>query len=178
KDVKEAPWWLVAPQLVLVAAILLFSLFPQYLVQPISNAVAPYYASSLHWVGNQVTTAMGHWNGFLIMNIVGAVFLFPLAWMLLSRTRVQRVKQFNIAFAAERPFTPETTHVAYNFYPYIEKSMGGLVRPRATRFWDSLSEWAHSLAAALRSIYTGHAQTYAQFIVLYLVLMAFLMGGA
>ncbi|MCG6859996.1 MAG: hypothetical protein LJE70_01720, partial [Chromatiaceae bacterium] len=47
KDVKEAPWWLVAPQLVLVAAILLFSLFPQYLVQPISNAVAPYYASSL-----------------------------------------------------------------------------------------------------------------------------------
>jgi NADH:ubiquinone oxidoreductase subunit 5 (subunit L)/multisubunit Na+/H+ antiporter MnhA subunit len=177
RDVREAPWWLMAPQLVLVGAILVFSLFPQYLVQPIASAVAPYYAASLQWAGNQVTSSLGHWNGFLIMNVVGAVFLFPLIWMLLSPTRVQRVKQFNIAFAAERPFTPETTHFAYNFYPYIEKSLGGLVRPRATRFWDSLSEWTHSLAAAVRSLYTGHPQTYAQFIVLYLVLMVALMGG-
>jgi formate hydrogenlyase subunit 3/multisubunit Na+/H+ antiporter MnhD subunit len=177
KDVKEAPWWLVAPQLVLAGTILVFSLFPQYLVQPISSAVEPYYASTLHWAGNEVTTAIGHWNGFLVMNIVGAVFLVPLIWIALSSTRVQRVKQFNIAYAAERPFTPETTHFAYNFYPYIEKSMGGLIRPRATRFWDALSEWIHSLAAALRSIYTGHAQTYAQLIVLSLVFMAFMMGG-
>jgi len=90
---------------------------------------------------------------------------------------VQRVKQFNIAFAAERPFTPETTHFAYNFYPYIEKSMGGLVRPRATRFWNGLSEWTHSLASALRSLYTGQAQTYALLVVLYLILMVTLMGG-
>jgi formate hydrogenlyase subunit 3/multisubunit Na+/H+ antiporter MnhD subunit len=178
KDVKEAPWWLIVPQLLLVGAILLFSLFPQYLVHPISSAIEPYYASTLHWVGNEVTTSMGQWNGFLIMNIVGVAFLVPLVWMLMSPTRVQQVKQFNIAYAAERPFTPETTHFAYNFYPYIEKSMGGLIRPRATRFWDAVSEWILSLAAALRSIYTGHAQTYAQLIVLYLVLMAFLMGGA
>jgi formate hydrogenlyase subunit 3/multisubunit Na+/H+ antiporter MnhD subunit len=177
KDVKEAPWWLLFPQMIFVGAILAFSLFPQYLVQPISNAVAPYYATTLHWAGNQVTTSIGHWNGFLIMTIVGTVFLIPLIWMLLSSTRVQRVKQFNIVYAAERPGRPETTHVAYNFYPYIEKSLGGLVRPRATLFWNSLSEWTHSLAAAIRSVYTGHAQTYVQLIVLYLVTMAFLMGG-
>jgi len=177
KDVKEAPWWLLLPQLVLAGAILVFSLFPQYLVQPISNAVEPYYAATLEWAGNQVTTATGHWNGFLIMMIVGAVFLVPLIWMLLSRTRIQRVKQFNIVYAAEHPDRPETTHFAYNFYPYIEKSLGWLVRPRATRFWNALSEWTHSLAAALRSVYTGQAQTYAQFIVLYLVALAFLMGG-
>jgi len=177
KDVKEAPWWLIAPQLVLVGAILVISLFPQYLVQPISSAVEPYYAATLHWAGNQVTTSIGHWNGFLTMNLVGAVFLLTLTWMLLSRTRVQRVKQFNIAFAAERPFTPETTHFAYNFYPYIEKSMGGLVRPHASRFWNGLSEWTHSLASALRSLYTGQAQTYALLVVLYLILMVTLMGG-
>jgi len=177
KDVKEAPWWLLLPQLVLVGAILAVSLFPQYLVQPISSAIEPYYPATLHWAGNQVTTAIGHWNGFLVMNIVGAVFLVPLVWMLLSSTRVQRVKQFNIAYAAERPDRPETTHFAYNFYPYIEKSMGGWVRPRATRFWDGVCEWTHSLATGLSSIYTGHAQTYAQVIVLYLLLMAFLMGG-
>jgi len=177
KDVKEAPWWLLLPQVVLTGAILVFSLFPQYLVQPISKAVEPYHATTLDWAGNQVTTAMGHWNGFLIMMIVGAVFMVPLIWMLLSRTRVQRVKQFNIVYAAEHPDRPETTHFAYNFYPYIEKSLGWLVRPRATRFWNSLSEWTHSLASALRSVYTGQAQTYVQFIVLYLVALVFLMGG-
>jgi len=177
KDVKEAPWWLLLPQVVLTGAILVFSLFPQYLVQPISKAVEPYHATTLDWAGNQVTTAMGHWNGFLIMMIVGAVFMAPSIWMLLSRTRVQRVKQFNIVYAAEHPDRPETTHFAYNFYPYIEKSLGWLVRPRATRFWNSLSEWTHSLASALRSVYTGQAQTYVQFIVLYLVALVFLMGG-
>ena len=178
QDVKEAPWWLVAPQLVLVGVILLISLFPQILVQPISDAIAPYYPATIQWAGNQLTTSVGHWNGFLVVNIVGAVFLVPLIWMLLSSTRVQRVKQFNIVYAAERPDRPETTHFAYNFYPYIEKSLGGWVRPRATRFWSAVGEWTHSLASGLRSIYTGHAQTYAQFIVLFLVLMAFLMGGA
>lgn len=107
-------------------------------MQPISKAVEPYHATTLDWAGNQVTTAMGHWNGFLIMIIVGAVFMAPLIWMLLSRTRVQRVKQFNIVYAAEHLDRPETTHFAYNFYPYIEKSLGWLVRPRATRFWNSL----------------------------------------
>lgn len=178
KDVREAPWWLVAPQLVLVGVILVVSLFPQYLVQPIAAAVEPYYPATVQWVGNQLTTSVGHWNGFLVMNIVGAVFLVPLVWLLLSSTRVQRVKQFNIAYAAERPERPETTHFAYNFYPYIEKSMGGWVRPRATRFWNGVAEWTHSLAAGLGNIYTGHAQTYAQLIVLYLVLLVFLMGGA
>jgi len=177
KDVKEAPWWLLLPQLVLAGVILVFSLFPQYLVQPISKAVEPYHATTLNWAGNQVTTAMGHWNGFLIMMIVGAVFLLPLIWMLLSRTRVQRVKQFNIVYAAEHPDRPETTHFAYNFYPYIEKSLGRLVRPRAIRFWNALAEWTHSLAAAVRSVYTGQAQTYVQFIVIYLVALVFLMGG-
>jgi len=177
RDVREAPKWLLLPQLILAGVILGFSLFPQYLVQPISEAVAPYHATSLQWAGNQVTTTTGHWNGFLIMMIVGAVFLIPLVWILLSSTRVQRVKQFNIAYAAERPDRPETTHFAYNFYPYIEKSLGRLVRPRATRFWNGVCEWTHSFAAVLRSLYTGHAQTYVQYIVLYLVALAFLMGG-
>jgi len=178
KDVKEAPWWLLTPQIVFVGVILVFSLFPQILVQPISAAVEPYYASTLHWAGNQVTTAVGNWNGFLILNIVGVIVLVPLIWTLVSPTRVQRVKQFNIAFAAERPFTPETTHFAYNFYPYIEKALGGLVKPRATQFWDGVCEWTLALASAVRSVYTGNPQTYANLIVLYIVVMAFLMGGA
>jgi len=96
QEVREVPKWLLLPQLVLVGAILVFSLFPGYLVEPISDAVAPYYATTLQWAGNRVTTAGGHWNGFLVMNIIGAVFLAPLLRMLPSSIRGQRVKRFEI----------------------------------------------------------------------------------
>lgn len=65
--------------------ILLFSLFPQSLVQSISDAVAPHYAMPRQWIGDRITNAAGHWNGFLVMNILGAVLLVLLMLVLLIR---------------------------------------------------------------------------------------------
>ncbi|MBT4838988.1 MAG: hypothetical protein HON94_16745, partial [Methylococcales bacterium] len=88
-------------------------------------------------------------------------------------TKIQKVKQFNIVYAAERPDKPETTHVAYNFYAFYEKALGFWVKPRATQFWNSVAEWSHTMGSACRILYTGNGQTYASLIVLFFVIIYF-----
>ncbi len=178
-DVKEAPLALLIPQVALMVIIMAFSMFPSLLIQPISDAVAPYIASTFSWDGNQLITKNGYWNGFLVMNIVGVLFMIPAIFLwLVSRTvKVQKVKQFNIVFAAEKPFTPATTHYAYNFYTFYDKALGFLMKPDATGFWNGVAEWGHTRGASLRRIYTGNGQTYAIHFLAFVVVVYLLKTG-
>ncbi len=115
----------------------------------------------------------------MIMGVVAGVWMVPLLFLLLMTLtlKIQKVGQFNIVFAAERPHRPEDTHFAYNFFAHYDRALGILVRPRATAFWKSVVEWSHSLAASLRIFYNGNGQTYALHIVMYLVALYLVNGG-
>jgi len=104
------------------------------------------------------------------------VFGFPLLWLLLVNAKTQKVKQFNIVFAAERPYKPWTTHFAHNMFAHYNKALGWLITPKITAFWQGVSEWTHSTAAMLSYIYTGNGQTYLLHIFMY-VLVIYIVGG-
>ncbi len=180
KDLREAPAILLIPQFVLIVVIMVLSVYPKLLLDPLSAAVDPYFASTLVWEGAALQTRLGYWDAPLVMIIVGAVWALPLVILaLLSLTlKIQPVKQFNIVYAAERPDRPETTHYAYNFFAHYERALGFLVRPRATAFWDAASEWTHTMAASVRVLYTGNGQTYALFILIFFIVLYFANGGA
>jgi NADH:ubiquinone oxidoreductase subunit 5 (subunit L)/multisubunit Na+/H+ antiporter MnhA subunit len=175
KQLKEAPILLLIPQYVAIMAIMAISMFPNLILKPLSQAVAPFYASSLAWEGLTLKSALGYWNGLAVMNVTMIIFAVPLIWLLLVMRKPQWVRQFNIVYAAERPDRPETTHFAHNFYAHYRKALGFTVEPLATRFWNGVAEWSHSLAATLRVWYTGNGQTYALHIVLFFLVMYWLM---
>ncbi|MCG6967003.1 MAG: hypothetical protein LJE59_10850 [Chromatiaceae bacterium] len=179
KDLRDAPLALLIPQLLLVFVILALSVQPNWLVNPIAAIMASHLPQTLVMHGSLMQSGLGYWDGFLVINVVGAVFMVPLLMLLvLSRfMRVQRVKQFNIVFAAERPESPETTHYAYDFYSFYDRALGFLVLPRATAFWNGVAEWSHSMGTGLRIFYTGNGQTYALYILLYVVTLYFAVGG-
>jgi formate hydrogenlyase subunit 3/multisubunit Na+/H+ antiporter MnhD subunit len=180
KDLREAPAILLIPQFVLIVLIMVLSVYPKLLLDPLSAAIDPYFASTLVWEGAALQTRLGYWNAPLVMVVVGAVWAVPLVILaLLSLTlKIQPVRQFNIVYAAERPDRPETTHYAYNFFAHYERALGFLVRPRATAFWDSACEWTHTMAASARVLYTGNGQTYALFILIFFIVLYFANGGA
>jgi len=179
KDLQEAPAILLAPQVIMLAVIMLLSAYPKLLLDPLSVAIAPYVPGALVWDGWALETHLGYWNAPVIMMIVGGVWVVPLVFLLLvSLTiKVQPVKQFNIVYAAERPHRPEDTHYAYRFFAHYERAIGFLVKPRATAFWSAAGEWSHTLAGSLRIFYTGNGQTYAFFILVYFVALYFANGG-
>jgi NADH:ubiquinone oxidoreductase subunit 5 (subunit L)/multisubunit Na+/H+ antiporter MnhA subunit len=179
RELREAPWILLVPQFVMVALIMVISVYPKLLLDPLSAAIAPSMAGTLNWDGLALTTHLGYWNAPMIMGIVAGVWMLPLIILLLASMtiKIQKVEQFNIVYAAERPDRPETTHFAWNFFAHYERALGFLVRPRATAFWNNINEWSHSMASSLRIFYTGNGQTYALFILMYFVAMYLVNGG-
>ena len=106
---REAPAILLIPQGVMIAVIMLVSAYPKLLLDPLSAAVAPWLGGALVWDGLALQTHFGYWNAPMIMGVVAGVWMVPLVFLLLiSLTlKIQKVEQFNIVYAAERPHRPE-----------------------------------------------------------------------
>ncbi len=182
KDVKEAPIWLLIPQGIFIMLIMGISMFPNMITFPISGIVDSYIARPdwLTWDGYSFTLQSeilsGKWDGNTVMMVTMGVFMLPLLWLLAIKGKVNRVKQLNIVFAAERPLKPETTHFAHNMFAPYNKALGFLVDPRATQFWNRIREGVNSIGAMFAHIYTGDGQTYLLHIFLYILGLYFLGG--
>ena len=81
---------LLVPQFVLVAAILVLSFFPKLLMEPVSAAIDPYFASTLVWEGMSLEMIYGYWNPVPVMAgaVAVAAILFVIFWWLQRRGAV------------------------------------------------------------------------------------------
>jgi hypothetical protein len=53
------------------------------------------------------------------MIVIAVIFVAVFAILIGLNHNAQKVKQFNIVYAGERPYKPQTTHFAWNFFePY------------------------------------------------------------
>lgn len=179
RRLREAPFWLVLPQMIFVAFLIIFALVPGLALRKVDHFIGQYFngTSSLNWEGLTITSQFGYWSPISIMVIIGIIFATLFAWLLFVNRRAQKVKQFNIVFAAERPYRPETTHFAWNFFAPYRKALGFLTLPLVTWFWESLTDILHSLAEVLRRFYTGNGQTYVIHLLAFVVLVYLLQTG-
>jgi len=177
RTVKEAPFWLIVPQLLLLGAVIVFSVFPRLILDPIMALVgARYPAAGFAFEGQTLVSSLGYWNGLLTIIVVVVVFVLCLVWMVANLRKPRLVKQFNIVFAAERPFRPETTHFAFDFFAPYRRALGFLVRGRSERAWTAVAGLATSVAGAIRRLYSGNGQTYALHVVLYVGILYLFLG--
>ena len=154
-----------------------FALFPGLALRRVDGYISQFFPDhALNWEGLTISSNFGYWSPVSIMIVVGVIFATLLAWLVFLNHNAQKVKQFNIVFAAERPYRPETTHYAWNFFAPYRKALGFLVQPLATRFWGAQTDLLQATADVGRRVYTGNGQTYAvQFlafvVIVYLVWM-------
>ncbi len=150
QDVGELPVALLIPQALLVAGILVLSFYPKLLMDPVSAAIDPQFASTLVWEGMSLYTIYGYWNPIPVMMIaVGvAAVLGVVAWFF-YRSGVHR-----------------SGHRA-RFYGYYRALIARTVPPLATWFWAGVRDVALAAAASFRRVYTGDGQTYALCVLLY-----------
>lgn len=162
RRVREAPFWVVLPQMIYVALLLVFAVAPGLALRRVDAYLNQFFPDGgLGWSGTRITSAYGYWDPVAIMIIVGVIFATLLAWLLFVNRRAQTVKQFNIVFAGERPYRPETSHFAWNFFAPYRKALGFLVQPYATTFWGTLTALLHTAGDLARRLYDGNGQSYA-----------------
>lgn len=179
RKVKEAPIWFLLPQGVMIMAIMVLSVYPDLLLKPLASIIpATIEGETIQWDGTLAYTSIGYWNAFSIMSIVMIMFGILFLWLYINSRKAQKVKQFNIVFAAEKPFRPETTHVSYNMFAAYNKALGFLVHPLATKFWTATSNFCEAVADKVRSWYNGDGQVYAIHLLVYaLIVYLSLFGG-
>jgi formate hydrogenlyase subunit 3/multisubunit Na+/H+ antiporter MnhD subunit len=179
RQLKEPPFWIVLPQMIYVVFLLGFALVPGLALRKVDHYIAQFFdTGGLHWgAGQAISSNFGYWNPISIMIIVGVIFMTLLLWLLFVNRKAQKVKQFNIVFAGERPFRPETTHFSWNFFAPYRKAMGVMTQPLVTRFWDSMVDVLHDGADIARRMYTGNGQTYAIHFLAFVVIVYLLRMG-
>ncbi|MEA2040960.1 MAG: proton-conducting transporter membrane subunit [Bacteroidota bacterium] len=177
RNVKEISVWLLIPVYLLLIAIMVISVEPGIILKPLGNYLTAYFPSgTITWDGTLASTGLGYWDGYWVMIIIGIMFVLIFAWLYFLNSKAKKVKQFNIVYSGERPFKPETTHMAHNLFAGYNKALGLINAPYVTKFWNYLSDFIHDIADFTRRIYTGNGQTYALHIIIYLMavyLMAF-----
>ncbi len=175
RHVKDISIWFAIPIYTLIIGIMIFSAKPQWVLQPLGHMIAQWYPDgALAWDGGLATGPYGYWNGTGVMITIGILFMSLLAWLLFLSRKAVKVSQFNIVYSAEAPQRPETTHVSYNIYAGYNKALGWLVAPKITEFWDTMTDWVHSVAQYSRLIYNGNGQVYLLYVMAYFLTIYFL----
>lgn len=158
EKIDEAPLSLLVPQYLLITAILVLSFFPKLLMDPVSAAIDPTFASTLVWEGMSLETIYGYWNPIPIMaiTVVIAGILFLIVWL---------------RFRLGRRHAGGTGVV--RFYAYYKPLLAPLVTPLAYRFWSEVTELTLAGAGRIRRIYTGNGQIYAFLVLCYAIAICF-----
>ncbi len=178
RKVKEAPIFILLPQLLLIGLVMFLSFAPGTFLKPIGEIVREFHPEgALNWVGSTAHSIHGYWNGVAVMWVFMGLFAAYFIILFTVNRGAQLVKQFNIVFAAERPARPETTHFAYNFFAPYRKAVGFLEYPLTTNFWNSITDLFHSIAGFTRRIYTGNGQTYLVQIIVFIIITFMLTNG-
>ncbi|MGD8346131.1 MAG: proton-conducting transporter membrane subunit [Lysobacterales bacterium] len=179
RKVREAPFWIVLPQMIYVLLLMGFALLPGMALSKVDGFMSIYFPDgALTWnSGLTITSQFGYWSPVSIMIVIGVIFATLFAWLLFVNRRAQKVRQFDIVFAAERPYRPETTHFAWNFFAPYRKAMGFLTQPLVTKFWTTLTDLLHNGADVSRRMYTGNGQTYAIHFLAFVVIAYLLRMG-
>jgi formate hydrogenlyase subunit 3/multisubunit Na+/H+ antiporter MnhD subunit len=159
-ETSEAPPALLVSQFLLILGILVMSFFPKLLIVPISEAVDPYFASTLVWEGMSLEVIYGYWNPVptMLAAVAASVLLLGVLWLL----RHAHWKHDEFADRQERPL---------GFYTFCKRIFAKMTPPMALDFWNGLAARSAALADATRKIYTGDGQTYVLYVFYYFVIL-------
>jgi len=163
--VTEAPRSMLLAQYLLIAGILLMSFFPKLLIEPVSRAMDPQFASTLVWQGMSLELIYGYWNPMPAMAFAVALsaILFAILW------QVRRSSWLRLPNASS---SMTGTRVRANFYDDIQPIFVALTPPWAAAFWDGAAAATTMLGDRVRLIYNGNGQWY-NMLMLYYVLVLY-----
>jgi NADH:ubiquinone oxidoreductase subunit 5 (subunit L)/multisubunit Na+/H+ antiporter MnhA subunit len=150
----DAPTALLAPQFVLIAGIAILSLYPKLLMDPVSAAIDPQFASTLVWNGMSLEMIYGYWNPAPIMIIAVTVAVILGLFVGLVRR------------------APWPNAVDRRRFLIFDRNVNGpSVPPVAIIFWRGVANGAVTAADLSRRLYSGNGQTYALYVLAYFLVI-------
>ncbi len=172
-DVKEVPWSMRAPMVLLALFTLVVGIFPGLLLEPISKAIAylgvqgiTYESSVLfnNW-GNKVDMSS-------VITMISVVFITAAIFLTIkNRKKTRYVTTKDIHTSGEVPTENENLTYQVDFYKPFERALGRVLKPSVDEMYNRVAKNLEQAFDQLRFVYTGNGQTYAMYVVVFLVVL-------
>ena len=173
ENIKEAPFTMWVPMILLALISIVIGYFPGASLSLLKPAIAWLGISMPAFEASVLSNPWGnHLNMFTVFSSIGTIFMTALVlitWKSYKTTRYVTTK--DIHTSGEIPTENENLTYAVDFYKPFERALGNTLGHRIDKFYNKLASTLEDAFDILRYIYTGNGQTYALYVVIFLVMM-------
>jgi len=173
ENVKEAPAIMVIPMIILAGSLFFFGVFPGYIFEPIANGMEYLGMGQVDW--NMTVLSNGWGNHVDTLSIVNSILtIFGIAFIFLglkNRKKTRYVTTKDIHTGGEIPTENENLTYAVDFYKPFERAIEPAMKRKMDFYYNKFGEGIETLFDFVRRLYTGNGQTYALYVVIFLVIL-------
>jgi NADH-quinone oxidoreductase subunit M len=179
-NVKEVPFLMQIPLVLLSLLIILFGLFPGIPLAAIAKVQVFIGMAPVQFTlsGFPAGTGLSTLNVVKISATLAGAFAFAyLLFLLLPKAR--RISQYD-TYAAGQVVTRDTKYnYSFGFYSFFRDVMNPIFKWSADKIYLAVTRFLHVLGDHIRRVYTGDLETYVSYIVVIMAVIAgvVLLGG-
>ena len=174
--VKEAPAVMVLPMLIMALFMLVLGTFPGIILNPINHGLqALGYADSYKHLWD-TSIILNSWGNKVVLQpilySIAGIFLFFIAfltWKGYKNTRFISTK--DISSSGEVPKEDENLTFSVGFMQPFYRAVEPAMRRQIDKYYNAFADGLEATFEFLRRIYTGNGQTYAIYVIVFVVVM-------
>jgi len=171
-NIKEVPLAMRVPMVFLSLLTIYLGFYPYHVLDMIAYAETSLFGIDPFILKDTVLfSQIGGVNTITVMSIVGVAFvvIFVIFNTVYKRSRLVGLK--DIHTSGEVPGPEINLHFAVDFYQPFSRGVQGVLKRSADRAYQSIADGLESIFDLMRYIYTGNGQTYAMYVVIFLVFL-------
>jgi hypothetical protein len=165
--------------LIMSAFVRVVGVFPGLLLRPIAAAMSGLGLEVAQWENSVLFSVWGEKVNMLsVINSVGIIFILGaifITWKNYRETRWVGTK--DIHTAGEVPTENENLTFAVNFYQPFERALGAVLKPSVNKLFNLIGINLEEAFDYLRYVYTGNGQTYALYVIIFMVILILFSGA-
>ncbi len=161
ENVKEVGLWMLLPMYILVVPLLLFAMFPGWILRWIDNILVYMNIGKLNYTTYSFSSLIGNADMLLFL---GAFFVaFAIAVLMFVKRPATNVGQYDNYLSGEvREYVK--LHVAYDFYKPLKGVWDPLLKRSIDRGYDMFGGLLASVFDRAKHFYTDNLQDYAAYV--------------
>ena len=173
ENVKEASPFMVVPMILLSLFLLLTGTYPGVVFKYIAAGMTNLGFHDVNWQMSVLTNAWGDsvnlQHIFLAIVVVFVAFLIFLTWKGYKHSTKVTTKDISVSGEMIKP--EDNMTYSRDFFKPFERVLQPILRFKINKYYEEFGKGLEALFDFMRRIYTGNGQTYALYVITFLVIL-------
>ncbi len=173
ENVKEAPVKMLIPMLILALISIVTGIMPGLIFKPAAAAMREIGFENVNWEMTSLSNVWGNQTDLSLIGLfIAAVFVLIFIFLTFKGKKNTRyVGTKDISSSGELWKEGENWTFQQDFYKPFERAAAPLYKYKMNKIWEDFGNALEAFFNFFRRIYTGNGQTYALYVIGFLVLL-------